>query len=225
MKKLLFSSILLIIFNISFAQISKDNKYDNKHISQKYFGIKGGVNFAIIHGQDYIIDPEFKTSFIVGLFFEIPLSNQLIIQPELLFSMKGWKKKFTFESYDENGNYIETINTEYSRNLNYLEIPILGKITLNEINNIRPNIYFGPCFGFNVSATHTEKIVGGGTNIFSVSMEEMNILEVGLNQGIMLDLNNKFIIDCRYSISLTEIDKGGSGAKNTVLSIIIGYKF
>lgn len=221
MKKILISATLLLIINIAFAQIPGNIGYNSYQSSNKNFGFKGGFNFSNIHGDD-VEDTKSKAGFIAGLFYEIPRTEQFSIQPEILFSMKGWKRKYTFYGYDENNNYVET-NTEYSQNLNYLEIPVLGIIKLDKFNNIIPALYFGPCFGFNVSSTY--RIEGNPSRDNSTdtgSIEGITVFEFSIIPGMMLEINEQFVFDCRYTIGLTEINEWE--IKNSVLSFMIGYK-
>jgi len=218
MKKLLLLSVLLLIFSISFAQIPGNIGYNNNYDSQKNFGFKGGVNFSNIHGRD-VEDSKIKFGFIGGVFYDFPVNTQFSVQPEVLFSMKGWR----FEDND--------FDYKYWGKLSYIEIPILGKFKLNSINNVIPIVYFGPCFGFNVSAkyrvehSYYEDYTDTGT------IDYMNVFEFSLVPGVMLEFNDRFVFDFRYSIGLTDIDhfedeyEGDyDPVKNSVISLMLGVK-
>jgi len=215
MKKILISAVLLLIFSISFAQIPGNIGYDNNYSSIKAFGFKGGVNFSNVHGKD-VEDSKMKFGFIGGVFYDFPVNEQISIQPEILFSMKGWR--FEDNDYDY----------KYWGKLNYIEIPILVKYKLNNLNKINPILYFGPCFGFNISSTYKVSYDG---DTDTGTIEYMNVFEFGIVPGIMLDLNNNFTIDFRYSIGLTDIDHieeeysmDFDPVKNSVISLMIGVK-
>ena len=220
MKKIVISSVLLLIFSISFAQIPGNIGYDNNYSSSKNYGFKGGINFSNIHGKD-VEDTKSKTGFIAGLFYEIPRTEQFSIQPEILFSMKGWRFEYSDDEWDD-------FSYKYWGKLNYIEIPILGKFQLNNINNLKPILYFGPCFGFNVSSTYRlewEDYEDNDTD--TGTMEDMSVFEFSLTPGAMIELNNKFVFDFRYSIGLTNIFSDNDGfdpVKNSAISLMLGVK-
>lgn len=210
--------ICFCFFTYSYAQVPGNIEYNNYRSSSKDFGFKGGINFSNIYGSD-VGDTKSKTGFIAGFFYEIYRTKQFSIQPELLFSMKGWK----FEnSLDSVGSYT------YWAKLNYIEIPILGKFNINTTSNIKPIIYFGPCLGFNVSSTYRVEVDEYGDNSTDTgSMENMSVFEFSLTPGVMLELNNQFIFDFRYSIGLIdiyEVDESFDPVKNSVISFMLGMK-
>lgn len=222
MKKILLSLILLLIFSISFAQIPGNIGYSKDYSSSKNFGFKGGVNFSNVHGKNAIGKHiKMKFGFNGGLFYEYILSDKFSIQPEIFYSMKGFKLEFS--GYDDENNF--TGHFYAYHNLNYLEIPILSKLNVNISSNIKPSIYFGPCFGFKVSSTYRiddEDIE---------TMEDINVFEFSLVPGVLLEFNNRFILDFRYSIGLTGIHHfedeyvgNYDPVKNSVISLMLGVK-
>lgn len=83
------------------------------------FGMKAGMNVSNVwdeQGQDFAADP--KAGFAGGLFFAIPAGKFLGVQPELLFSQKGFKGSGTLSG------------SSYSvkRTTSYLDIPLQVQI-------------------------------------------------------------------------------------------------
>ncbi|MDP8242338.1 MAG: porin family protein [Candidatus Celaenobacter antarcticus] len=220
MKKLIILAIFSLILSISFAQIPGNIGFNNYYDSQKNLGIKGGINFSNIHGKD-VEDTKSKTGFIVGFFYDIPCTDQFSIQPEILFSMKGWRYEYTDDDWYD-------YSYKYWGKLNYIEIPILGKFKLNSINNINPCVYFGPCFGFNVSSTYRYEWEDYEENDTDTgSMEDVSVFEFSLTPGVMLEFNNQYVFDFRYSIGLTDIfsdNEGFDPVKYSVISLMLGVK-
>lgn len=84
--------------------------------SRLYLGIKGGVNYSNVYdaqGENFSADPKYGLA--AGVFVSIPLGRYLGIQPEVLFSQKGFQASGTL------------LNSDYklTRTLNYLDIPLL----------------------------------------------------------------------------------------------------
>lgn len=101
-------------------------------------GIKGGVNQAVLSGR-VGEDATYKTYFHAGIFYEAKVLGPISIQPELLYSLQGSQLK---GSAILNGR-----TTDYTTQLNYIQLPILVKVTLGPVY-----VEAGPQFGYLVSA-------------------------------------------------------------------------
>ncbi|MBM1105374.1 PorT family protein [Aurantibacter crassamenti] len=79
------------------------------------FGVKGGLNLASIGGNSYasLGGISSKVGFHIGGVVEIPISEKMAVQPELLYSSQGSKW-----SYYGSGNNL---------NLDYVNLPVLAK--------------------------------------------------------------------------------------------------
>lgn len=93
--------------------------------------------------------------------------------------------------------------------LGYINIPILLKFYL--IGGL--NLQAGPQFGFLSSAT------AGGTDI--KSFLEGSDTSVALGAGFDI---KKFVIDARYNLGLSDVDKASTEAKNQVFQLSVGFK-
>lgn len=58
------------------------------------FGVKGGVNFATVTGDDFD-SPDSRTSFHVGLLGEFPVTEMFSVQAEALYSGQGFESDIT----------------------------------------------------------------------------------------------------------------------------------
>lgn len=100
-----------------------------------HFGIKAGVNLANIYDtQSEDLSDTYKIGFVGGLFFSIPIGSFLGIQPEVLYSKKGYKGS---------GN-ITTATYRYTRNFDYIDVPLLLQIKPAE----SVSIVAGPIFSW-----------------------------------------------------------------------------
>ena len=130
MKKFfLLFSFLVFIFSITNAQ-------DNR--STLRFGPKVGLNLANVYDSEgEKFDADSKLGFAVGAFAAIPIGNILGLQPELLFSQKGYKAS---------GSVLGSAYTS-TRTLNYLDIPLL--IAVKPTQNF--TIVAGPQYSYLLS--------------------------------------------------------------------------
>ncbi len=218
------------------------------------FGIRGGLNISTLTGDDadmlglplddLTLEPtEYSPEPIVGLsiggFINIPLNDTLSFQPEILYTQKGAKYDLSYtDTYDWAGSTIEeNLEQEFVEKLSYLEFPLLLKATFSEEGKLRPILYAGPSIGFNVSARleydieYIEKVDGVIDPLESYSdsgdedLDDISSVELGLTIGGGFEINN-FTIDARYNMGLTSLDDGGDfDVKNSVISILAGYRF
>lgn len=111
MKKNVFTFLAcLLIANTINAQGTDSDSRDNIHI-----GIKAGANYSNIYdseGEEYEADS--KIGFAGGLFLSLPLGKYVGIQPEVLFSQKGFKATSSVLGSD----------VSLTRTTNYIDIPI-----------------------------------------------------------------------------------------------------
>jgi hypothetical protein len=188
MKRILLSAMLLIgTFGFTQAQISG--------------GIKGGLNFA---NQEYSADgfsisPDARTAFHVGAFLAINFSDNLGLQPELLYSSKG--SEFEFAGTTATAKY------------NYLDVPILLRYSINEMISL----HAGPQISLLMSAEDDD-----GDDI----SEGVTGSDLGLSFGGQVDLPMGLVGGLRYNLGLSNIDDTDSGGevKNRVFQIYVGYK-
>ena len=121
--------ICFVGFTINQAVAQDDERGDFE------IGIKAGGNYANVYdaeGEDFNADG--KLGFVAGAFMSIPISSFVGLQPEVLFSQKGFKAKGTL------------LGNSYSltRTTNYIDVPIF--ITIKPLNKL--TVLFGPQFSY-----------------------------------------------------------------------------
>jgi hypothetical protein len=130
MRKLLLILTLAIIgINLCQAQVSDDSR------KKFQFGLKIGSNYSNIYdsnGENF--EAEGKFGLAGGVFMAIPIGKFLGVQPEVLFSQKGYKQTGTFlgSTYD------------LTRTTDYIDIPLL--LSIKPVNFL--TIQLGPQFSF-----------------------------------------------------------------------------
>jgi hypothetical protein len=92
--------------------------------SEDQNGIRASLNLSNLY-VDEVNDENTKPGFAVGVYFRKSLSDQISIQPEINYSLKGSQI-----NYD--GNVFTGGSGKYRYNLSYVEIPVLANIHVGE---------------------------------------------------------------------------------------------
>ncbi|UYZ58796.1 porin family protein [Hymenobacter latericus] len=192
-------------------------------------GLKAGANYSNLAGDltdenryDSKVGPH------AGLMVNIGLTddNFLSVQPELLFSQKGFK--YADNSYtDVFGNRIkETGKVNY----NYLDVPILLKINAD-------GIFFeaGPQVGYLLSVSNNvrREVNGNVTNNSSNydNLDNVQRTELGYAAGVGYESDMGLLIGLRYNGGLSKYGKKDaaqnefSNARNSTFMLSLGYFF
>lgn len=216
MKKVyLMSSIILLSFSYSHAQKwfkSSDDLWRDK----LNFGLKVGANYSNVYntdGESFNTDP--KLGFAAGAFIAIPFGEVIGIQPEILFSQKGYKANGSFLG----GNY------ELTRTSNYIDIPLL--ITLKPAESF--TLMAGPQYSYLISQKNSFE--NGVTTI--EQEKEFDNEDLRKNTFCFtggFDLNfNKIVVGARVGWDLYKNNSDGSTTtpryKNTWYQLTLGYRF
>ena len=121
MKKNIFAIFaLILVANTMTAQGSSSS-------NQIHIGVKAGLNYSNIYdsqGEKYTADG--KVGVAGGAFVSIPIGEFLGIQPELLFSQKGFQATST----------VLGSNVTLTRTTNYIDLPIFLAIKPSEMLTI-----------------------------------------------------------------------------------------
>lgn len=199
------SAFMLGTVAVSNAQ---DNNASNANSMDVSFGVKGGVNFATVTGDDFD-SPDSRTSFHVGLLAEFPLSDMFSIQAEALYSGQG------FESDVDGGIIGGDGKVEYQ--LDYINVPVLAKVYVVEGLSLEA----GPQFSFKVN----EEIDSDpNDDPGDLDLDEAESFDFGLAGGLTFQTNMGLFATGRYTIGLTDIIQDVD-AKNAVFQLGMGYKF
>ncbi|MCB5265747.1 MAG: PorT family protein [Candidatus Cloacimonetes bacterium] len=178
--------------------------------------VRGGLNIASFTGEDNMDDFDSKLGFHAGLMMQSPLGNNFIIQPEVLYTMKGATSEFKLLG----------VQNELTGTANYIEIPMLIKYNI-ELSSVQIQPYFGPSIGvLLVGEITNKKTIGRISSTDTVSFkDDMNALEAGLNFGADAVLMQNLMVGLRFNLGLTEIAKKDSKYKNNVFMVNLGYLF
>lgn len=190
MKKLVLTLTVIALAGASaFAQLS--------------IGLKAGVNFANqkYSVEGYSISPEALTGFHVGAYLNIAASENISIQPELLYNSVGAKIN-------------DDVDGDYNMNFNYISVPVLLKYSPVPIFNVQ----VGPQFGFLMSAKADDEDI----------KDSYKGLDLGAAIGAGVDLPMGLNFTARYVLGLSNIyeteEDDDTSIKNNVIQLSIGYR-
>ena len=212
LKKLFIAPVFAVALfsaqSISAQDLTNSSAYDMDGREELKVGIKAGMNYSNVYsesGDDFVADG--KAGFAGGVFVSIPLSQLVGIQPELMYSQKGFKG--------------EVLGAEYKATFNYLDLPVHLQIKPTE--NI--SILAGPQFSYLLSS----KYELGNFSASSDDLEDDNKrATLGLSAGIDFTLQN-FLISARGSWDLSKVNDDNNTSdinyKNQVFQVTLGYRF
>ncbi|WP_228853391.1 porin family protein [Aegicerativicinus sediminis] len=176
---------------------------------QASFGITGGllntnadIKIGALGFDIANIDAINETGFYVGLLADLPLGESFHIQPEATYGKTG--------------------------DLEFFYVPVLAKYYVTPGLNLQ----LGPQFNYSSNLGEIkdnlrdiEDIIGTDLNVADMIKSTAFDLAFGLGY----DINDKFLVQARYAIPLTDRYDGPLGGsidiKNTTLQVGLAYKF
>lgn len=181
-------------------------------------GIKGGVNFATLSG-DNLGDIKSRTGFHIGGLVEVPLSEQFSIQPEILYSTQGAR-------YQEKGT---ELGVEYdfktTAHLDYIQVPVMAKFYVIEGLAVEA----GPEVAFLTSSKGKyEGKIGGVTVSEEDDLDDIAKVDFGVGLGVSYRLPVGVFFGARYNLGLTNINDAADDnqkIRNNVFQLSAGYSF
>ncbi|RIJ37394.1 porin family protein [Pontibacter oryzae] len=208
MKKIIILALLTLCSVAGFAQedVGPHTIMQNHNLfstaPNSGIGIKGGVNFASVHGsdKDKYGSVNSHTSFHAGVYAQFAISELFSIQPELLYSRKGFERQDSVYRLD------------------YLEVPVLA--VFNITDNL--SVHLGPQVGVMMSAKVEDE---------EIDLEPYHTFDYGAAAGIEGRIS-RFRLGTRYVHSFGDLrkenDSGNSineDVKNGVIQVYLGVGF
>jgi len=217
MKKILRSTALLFAMAVSTTGFAQDGTSTSSSTDTREnfkFGVKAGINLSNVYdeeNEELVADG--KVGFAGGVFFSIPLGKFVGIQPEVLYSEKGFKSEGSFLGADY----------EFKRKTSHIDIPVHFQI--KPVENL--SILVGPQFSYLLN-TETELNGFSGGSEEEINGDNYKKGVFGLSAGIDFNVEN-FVISGRAAWDLSKTDKDGDEStlryKNQVIQFTVGYTF
>lgn len=237
----LFLGLALVAGTLSFAQETKTTVtatlVEKKDKEPVRFGIKGGANAAAFSEQKLSLNNQ-KIGFHAGAFVNIPLSNKISVQPEVLYNQMGAKSVMSSSEVTTGGTTVKTV-ADSKVELNYISVPLMFQF--------RPvkSFYFeaGPEFSYflngkNKGETTVTTTTGSSTTTQnssisqSIEKDDVKKFNVGLGLGVGFDITHNLGINARYVNSLTHVANNAGVPEqdkdintNRVFQLGLNYKF
>ncbi|MCI0751637.1 MAG: PorT family protein [Flammeovirgaceae bacterium] len=186
--------------------------------AQVTFGLKGGLNIAntkvSFGGLELDTDP--KIGFHIGGFMNYALSDNLVLQPELIYNSVGGTS-----TYVEPPDYSE----EYEWNPSYLSIPVMLKYNINEKFNLQGGLQLGLLVGGKLKYTENDFgfILTTETDVDTF----VNGTDISLNLGAGFNINEMIDLTFRYCLGISDVAKStlsGAEIKLNTIQFSFGYK-
>ena len=142
MKRKLFLILLLLgLCGVSYGQIRMKN--DKRVLVSKRvsFGIKGGINNAVMKYTDSNIKIEHQRSVrpAIGVYMEIPVRRFFSVSPEFMFIERGTKTAYQYE---------DRYAVDYTMKVRYFDFRIPLQFYWLLTNTFKPYAYVAPDFGY-----------------------------------------------------------------------------
>lgn len=194
--------------------------------SKTSFGIRAGVNFQNINGDDFTgasLDNKLKVGFLAGVNAEIPVGIDFYVQPGVVYAMKGAKNDVGDTKISV--GYVEVpVNFLYKPELGtgrlllgvgpYIAFGVNGKVKSNAGDE---DIKFKNSLTLAEASSgdpYLKRIDAGGNLLFGYEMA--NHLSVQLNAQLgMVKINPK----------VDNANNDQSSWKNTGFGVSLGYRF
>ncbi|OFX74953.1 MAG: hypothetical protein A2X12_06945 [Bacteroidetes bacterium GWE2_29_8] len=212
MKNIILIIGALIIFgNIGYAQDK------NTDLREKLkFGLKIGANYSNVYDSEgEKFDADAKLGLATGIFIGIPIGKYLGINPEILFSQKGFQATGRILGSDY----------KFTRTTNYIDIPIF--LALKPIEFV--TILLGPQYSFLLKQ---KDVFTNSLTSFEQEQEfdNDNIRKNTLSVAGGIDINVKHVVvGARLGLDIQNNNGNGTSAtpryKNAWYQVTLGYRF
>ncbi len=206
--------IILFSLGLSLSAMTLTSQAQTKSTDVK-FGIKAGAN--LMHGGQFNAGTYYPASYVpgfqVGAFMDFPLSSQVALAPEVMYSQKGAKYTATIGA-----------NTgEVKSKIGYIDVPVLLKF------NATPqfNFVIGPQASFLVGQETTTSANGAIVNT-SDDTKDFNKSLVGGVVGVGYKINPNIGLNARYMMDFQQAAKESTNqdkAKFSGFALSVGYTF
>lgn len=207
MKKVFFITAAVALMAI--------NSYGQDAGSKIQLGLKAGLNYSNIYdskSENY--DAKGKAGFAGGAFLAIPIGRFLGVQPEVMYSQKGYK---------QSGSVLGS-NYDFTRTSHYLDVPLLLSIKPTSVLTVQ----VGPQFSY-LMRQKTVLNTGLGTVVNENEFDNDNIRKNTLGAVVGLDFNfDRVIFGTRAGWDLQNNNGDGTSTnpryKNVVVQATLGFR-
>jgi outer membrane protein with beta-barrel domain len=184
MKKLIFLTVLVILgMTVTNAQTPTFR-----------WGPTAGVNFSGANGD--IDDIDSRTGFRAGVVASLEISELFSVQPEVVYSMRGWKEQ------------------NLTIKIDYVEVPVMADFEIVDGLSLQG----GPIIGFNISA---EQVNGMTVDI----QDNVESVSFSAAIGAQYELPIGLFFNVRYDTGINNINANDNDfvIRNSNLGLSAGF--
>jgi outer membrane immunogenic protein len=202
--------LILLALTLSFGLIH----------AQTVFGVKAGMNISRITGDDAYVSADSHLGFHAGILTRLYLTESFILQPELLYTQKGYNHKYLDDDVEH----------RIRNSFDYVELPALIKFNI-DAGTVALQPYAGVAVSYLVNAKSKETVSNDDVSItYNRDVkDDVNTLGFGFLVGADVVVAEKFLAGGRYNFGVSNIYKkgyeGGNDIRNGVLMLSLGYMF
>lgn len=200
-------------------------------------GFKGGLGLGKLRGDTQVaevVDPgppvialsgdlkDFRTGFAGGAFATAKITEAFGIRIEALYAQRGGKGTVTVT---QDGSPVGTANITFK--LDYFEVPMLAVGTFPAGVKAKVNVFGGPAVAFKARGKVRAEAAGvSDEQDIGDSVESTDFgIAAGAGVSFAASEGTNLVIDGRYTLGLSKVDKGGTDLKNSGLSFLAGFSF
>jgi hypothetical protein len=196
-------------------------------------GIKAGVTSATMKGEavsslknliEYTngaITTENRTGLFGGVNVNIPISQQVSIEPGLYYAQKGYALK---GALNMKGMEIINANARAQLNSHYIDLPVVVKGNFGGLQ-----VFAGPQVSYLAKADLRTSAGILGFNVLNKTMdatEQLNKWDAGITGGLGYQFKNGFNLTASYDHGLSKADANQNfDAYNRAIKVGAGFKF
>ena len=166
------------------------------------WGVKGGLNLTGVSNFEH---SQTKTGFVVGAFEDYRFTDHFALSADVLYSRQG-------VSFGKE----EDVRTK--ERLNYLNVPILANYYI--VGGLAVKAGIQPGFLLNSKAVAKQD-----GNTVKSDIEGLSGADFSIPVGVSYDCPCGIILEARYNIGVSNIASEGGSSRNSVFSIMVGYRF
>ena len=189
---------------VSIGAVSQETETTVERGRSFAIGVHGGANFSNLRTPSDVTS-DARTGFLAGLEFEIPLSHNISLQPEVTFAQRNAAM-----------TRVGTASVNAQRNA--LEVPLFLKLHLG--STVRPFLLIGPQGTWNISSS----VSGAGAGQAGAVTLNPNTFEWGATGGVGLDIGSIFVSG-RYQVGITDADATSLNWQSRGFQILGGIRF
>jgi len=178
-------------------------------------GLKLGLSNSNMYGDDKADNTESLSGLAFSGFATLQMSDYFAFNPEF--------------KYVQRGVIFENSSGDYHLSLDYIELPLLFKITIPTNSIITPNVFFGPTGSLKINEGYDEDELSDARKIYrdydaGITFGLGSDFEISESGSIVFDLSfyygvikNTFFDNIKY--------KDHWDIKNNSIAFNLGYKF